>query len=297
MFKMTRLCLILVLLSALIVPSFAPSAQEQPERLRVQVFSSRPHDPAAFTQGLLIHNGFFYESTGLYGQSSLRKVDMQTGAVLQQVALAPEFFAEGLALVDGRLIQLTWREQIAFVYDLETFEPVGAFSYEGEGWGLCYDAELDALYMSNGSHILAVRDPQTFAVLHQIEVWLDGVPVRSLNELECVDDSIYANIWFSDQIVRIDKYSGQVTAIIQADDLLTPEERLAAGQAGVLNGIAYDPQSERFFITGKLWPSVFEVAFAPFSPANGSTPLSNPAATPPPFRYRLGGLDKPSEVR
>lgn len=275
MSRITRLWLILALLAILSLASLSLSAQEppeRPERLQVKILSIRPHDPTAFTQGLLIHNGFFYESTGLYGQSTLRKVDMQTGEVLQQIALAPEFFAEGLALVGERLIQLTWREQVAFVYDLETFERLETFTYIGDGWGLCYDAESDALYMSDGSHILTVRDPQTFEVRRQIEVILDDVPIHNLNELECVGDSIYANIWFSDQILRIDKQTGQITAIIEASNLLTPEERTAAGHGAVLNGIAYDAETERFFITGKLWPWMFEVEFVPELPQTYRTP-------------------------
>jgi glutamine cyclotransferase len=272
MSRKLRLWLIFALLLALTLPLRSPHAQRQPERLRVQIHSVRPHDPSAFTQGLLIHDGFFYESTGLYGQSTLRKVDMQTGEVLQQLSLPVEFFAEGLALVGERLIQLTWQEQVAFVYDLETFERRETFTYIGEGWGLCYDQETDKLYMSNGSHVLYVRDPETFRVLRQLEIVLDDVPIRNLNELECVGDSIYANIWFSDQILRIDKQTGRITAIIDASNLLTPEEREAVGRAGTLNGIAYDPESERFFLTGKLWQWLFEVDFVPELPENYVTP-------------------------
>jgi glutamine cyclotransferase len=272
MSRKLRLWLIFALLLALTLPLRSPRAQTQPERLRVQIHSIRPHDPSAFTQGLLIHDGFFYESTGLYGQSTLRKVDMQTGEVLQQLSLPAEFFAEGLALVGERLIQLTWQEQVAFVYDLETFERRETFTYIGEGWGLCYDQETDELYMSNGSHVLYVRDPETFGAVRQLEVVLDDVPIRNLNELECVGDSIYANIWFSDQILRIDKQTGRITAIIDASNLLTPEEREAVGRAGTLNGIAYDAETERFFLTGKLWQWLFEVDFVPELPENYVTP-------------------------
>jgi glutamine cyclotransferase len=275
MLKRVRYGLLIVLIAALTAPWLMPSAQEasdRPERLRVQIRSIRPHDPSAFTQGLLVHNGFFYESTGQYGASRLRKVDMHTGEVLQQIALSPDFFGEGLALVGERLIQITWREQVAFVYDLETFEPLETFTYVGEGWGLCYDAEGDALYMSNGSHFLYVRDPKTFEERRRLEIILDGVPIRNLNELECVGDSIYANIWFSDQILRIDKHTGRITAIIDASNLLTPEERQAVGMSGTLNGIAYDAENERFFITGKLWMWLFEVDFVPELPETYVTP-------------------------
>lgn len=275
MFRKMRLWLLLTLLLALTMPMRFSSAQtesEQPERLRVQILSVRPHDPTAFTQGLLIHNGFFYESIGLYGQSGLRKVDMRTGEVLQQLSLSDEFFAEGLALVGERLIQLTWREQVAFVYDLDTFERRETYTYIGEGWGLCYDQETDKLYMSNGSHVLHVRDPETFQELARLEISLDDVPIRNLNELECVGDSIYANIWFSDQILRIDKQTGRITAIIDASNLLTPEEREAAGRSATLNGIAYDVETGHFFITGKLWQWIFEVDFVPELPENYITP-------------------------
>ncbi|MCS6871763.1 MAG: glutaminyl-peptide cyclotransferase [Anaerolineae bacterium] len=276
MVKTTRLWLLFALSIALtlpLLPLLAQEPTEPPERLQVKILSIRPHDPMAFTQGLLIHNGFFYESTGLYGQSTLRKVDMGSGEVLQQFDLPAEFFAEGLALVGKRLIQLTWRERTAFVYDLETFEPLAIFTYDGEGWGLCYDTEADELYMSDGSHILTVRDPQTFKVQRRVEVILDDVPIRNLNELECVGDSVYANIWFSDQILRIDKQTGRITAIIEAGNLLTPEERETANKRGaVLNGIAYDPETERFFVTGKLWQWMFEVEFVPKLPEDYLTP-------------------------
>ncbi|MBO9310139.1 MAG: glutaminyl-peptide cyclotransferase [Chloroflexi bacterium] len=273
MARQLRLWLSLALLVALTPPLRSLHAQTPPpERLRVQIHSVRPHDPSAFTQGLLIHNGFFYESTGLHGRSTLRKVDMRTGEVLQQLNLPARFFAEGLALVGERLIQLTWQEQVAFVYDLETFEQRETFTYTGEGWGLCYDQEADELYMSDGSHVLYVRDPETFSVVRQLEIVLDDVPIRNLNELECVGDSIYANIWFSDQILRIDKRTGRITAIIDASNLLTPEERKAIGSSGTLNGIAYDAETKRFFLTGKLWQWIFEVDFVPELPESYVTP-------------------------
>ncbi len=275
MMKSTRLLPIIALFALIALPFLALTAQEapdQPEQLRVQILSVRRHDPEAYTQGLLVHNGFFYESTGLYGKSTLRKVDMLTGEVLQQSALEPEFFGEGLAKVGDRLIQITWQEQVAFVYDLETFDKLSAFTYIGEGWGLCYDEADDQLYMSNGSHILFVRDPETFQEVRRLEILRDGDYVRNLNELECVGDSIYANVWFSDEILRIDKQTGRITAVIDAANLLTPEEREAIGSWGTLNGIAYDAEAERFFITGKLWPWLFEVQFVPELPEGYLTP-------------------------
>ncbi len=221
-----------------------------------ELLTTRPHDPTAFTQGLILYNGSLYESTGLYGQSSLREVDPATGTVIRQIPLAELYFAEGLERVEDRLIQITWQEQIAFVYDIATFTQIKTFTYEGEGWGLCYDGT--ALYMSNGSDQLTVRDPDTFVVRQTIPVTLDGQPVVRLNELECVGSTIFANIWQTDTIVQIDKVTGQVVASIQADGLLTPEE---AAAADVLNGIVYLPATDTFLITGKLWPAMFEVRF------------------------------------
>lgn len=232
------------------VPAFLP-----------RVIAAIPHDPEAFTQGFLIHEGRLFESTGRYGESTLREVDLATGEVLRSVAVPEEYFAEGLALVDDRLIQLTWKEGEALVYDLETFEQVDTFTYEGEGWGLCYDGE--SLWMSDGSPTLFQRDPATFELLGEVEVTYQGQPVAQLNELECVDGIIYANIWQTDFIVQIDPTNGAVVGVISALNLLRPQERAALAPGAVLNGIAYNPETETFFITGKLWASMFEVEFVP----------------------------------
>ena len=223
-----------------------------------EVLATYPHDPGAFTQGLLLEDGRFYESTGLYGESSLREVVPETGEVLREVELAPELFAEGLTLVDDRLIQLTWRAGVALVYNADTFEQTDTFSYEGEGWGLCYDGE--ELVMSDGSATLTRRDPETFALLGTIAVKLNGNPVEMLNELECVGDSVYANIWQSDTIVKIAD-DGSVVQEIDASSLLTNAERAQLDPNAVLNGIAYDPDTEIFYLTGKLWPELFAVRF------------------------------------
>jgi glutaminyl-peptide cyclotransferase len=223
-------------------------------------------------QGLVLYDGVFYESDGQYGKSNLRKVEPETGDVLQQVDVPAEYFAEGLALVDDRLIQITWKEGKAFVYNRDTFEQTDTFDYTGEGWGLCYDGEQ--LYMSDGTDTLTIRDPQTFEKTGELKVMLEGGPLSLytfqgspldlLNELECVGDDIYANIWQTDLIVRIDKISGNVTGVIYGGNLLSQEERLTLyTQGGVLNGIAYDPEDETFYITGKLWPKVFKVHFVP----------------------------------
>jgi glutamine cyclotransferase len=231
------------------------------ESLVPHIFAKMPHDTGSFTEGLLWDNGTLYESAGEYGTSDVRQVDPQTGKVLRRMPLAPQYFGEGLALVDTHLIQLTWKENTAFVYDRDTFNPVGLFTYEGVGWGLCYDGH--SLYMSNGSSSIAVRDPKTFAVVRQIPVTLDGEPVANLNELECVGDRLYANVWLTDNIVKIDKTSGRVLARIDAAGLLTPQEIEAAGNGAVLNGIAYNPERQTFYITGKYWTWMFEVRFVP----------------------------------
>lgn len=239
-------------------PAAAASPADVPERLTAKVLSVRPHDAEAFTQGLLLHGGALFESTGLYGSSSLREVDPTTGTVKRKLSLPGRYFAEGLAAVDDRLIQLTWKEEKAFVYQLSDFKPAGELRYDGEGWGLCFDGRR--LVMSDGSDRLTFRDAQTFAVLGEVHVTSAGKPVDALNELECVDGAVYANVWETDDILRIDPASGKVTAVIDASGLLTPGERR---RADVLNGIAWDPQRKTFLITGKLWPKLFEVTFVP----------------------------------
>jgi glutaminyl-peptide cyclotransferase len=229
-----------------------------PERLVPRVVSIFPHDSTAYTQGLLWHQGSLYESTGLYGASRLRRVDPETGAVLQEVALAPRYFGEGLALAGDRLIQITWQEGKAFVYDRETFQRVGELGYTGEGWGLCWDGER--LVMSDGSDRLTFRDPRTFEAVGSVRVTRSGRPVRFLNELECVGGSVYANVWQSEEILKIDPATGRVVAVVDASNLLLPQERVGLD---VLNGIAWNPETGTFFLTGKLWPKTFEVRFEP----------------------------------
>jgi len=241
-------------------PLASPGAEGTAERLRVKVLSVRPHDPTAYTQGLVWDHGTLYESAGLYSTSSLRQVDPRTGRVLRRVDVPPAFFAEGLAQVGNRLLQLTWREGVAFQYDARTFQRVGEFRYEGEGWGLCDDGHR--LVMSDGSDHLGFRDRHTFALLGGVDVRLDGRPATELNELECVGNAIYANVWRTDHILRIDPATGRVTALIDASGLLDPPEQ---EKADVLNGIAYDPDKKTFYITGKLWPKMFEVVFVPAS--------------------------------
>lgn len=235
-----------------------PATPAQAEALRVRVLRKYPHDPEAFTQGLIWHEGVMYESTGQYGRSSLRKVRLEDGEVLQQRKIDPGLFGEGLARVGNRLFQLTWRAGLALVSDSETLEESAKLSYRGEGWGLCYDGA--ALVMSDGSSILEFRDPESMEVIREVSVLKDGHPVSQLNELECVGSEIYANVWKRNEILRIDAKTGKVTGSVDASGLLTRIESL---RADVLNGIAYKPDSKTFLITGKLWPHLFEVELLP----------------------------------
>lgn len=232
-----------------------------PQLLVPNVIEERVHDPACYTQGLLLFEGSLYESCGLYGESTLREVDPETGEALREVDVPEQYFAEGLERVDDRLIQITWQEQDALVYDLETFEVVDTFNYEGEGWGLCYDGEY--LYMSDGSSFITIRDAETFDVVDRGLVTFMGQMVDELNELECAGDYIYSNVWRSDMIFQIDKHNGNIVGIINAEALLDPEVKAGLGNQQVLNGIVWQPESETFLITGKQWPALFEVTFEP----------------------------------
>jgi len=203
------------------------------ERLRVRVLAAYPHDPGAYTQGLLWHEGALYESTGQYGQSRLRRVDLQSGEILAERALPDEIFGEGLARVDDRLVQLSWREGRAWSYTLAGFELRAEWTYAGEGWGLCYDGAR--LWMSDGSDRLVERDPTTFDPLRDMAVTMAGQPASRLNELECAEGWIYANVYQSDWILRIDPQSGEVRGLIDASGLLAVSEREGVD---VLNGIA-----------------------------------------------------------
>lgn len=235
------------------------------ELLVPEVISERPHDVNAFTQGFELVDGSIYESTGRYGESTLREVDPLTGEVIRSVEVPDEFFAEGLTLVEDRLLQLTWREGTVFAYALDSFEPLETYeNYDTEGWGMCYDGA--AVYTSDGSNAITVRDAETLEAVNTLPILFQGQPVTNLNELECVGDTIYANVWQTDLIIRIDKHDGRIEAVINAAGLLTPEERAALASGATLNGIAYDAENETFLLTGKLWPKVFEVQFVQYVP-------------------------------
>lgn len=220
--------------------------------------ASHPHDPHAFTQGLLISDGTLFESTGQYGHSSVRRVNLETGQIEQITHLPDYYFGEGLALVGARLYQLTWKAGVALVYDRDSLERVGRFNYSGQGWGLTYDGQ--DLIMSNGSATLKRIDPNDFSVIDTIDVREEDRPVERLNELEYINGEIWANIWFADRIVRIDPASGQVIGSLDARALKASLP--AGGSPDVLNGIAWDASTRKLYLTGKYWPRLFKITLA-----------------------------------
>jgi glutamine cyclotransferase len=220
------------------------------------VKNSYPHDPKAFTQGLFFKDGFLYESTGRPGESSVRKVELSSGKVLRQADLAPELFGEGIAEVGNDIVGLTWTSQVGHVFDLKTFRLKRRFSYKGEGWGLASGA--GKVYMSDGSAFIRVLTPAMNEV-RRFEVKADGKALERLNELEWVDGELFANVWGEDIIARIDPATGKVTGWIDLRPLLPAEKRGTASPDAVLNGIAYDSKRRRLFVTGKLWPTLFEI--------------------------------------
>jgi glutaminyl-peptide cyclotransferase len=224
-----------------------------------RVVNAYPHDPAAYTQGLIYRDGMLYESTGLNGRSSLRKVRLETGEVIQQRRVEQAHFAEGLAEWKGQLIQLTWQSNLAFVYDKNSFEPRRTLSYPGEGWGLTHDGEQFVL--SDGTDRLRFLDSDTFREIRRVSVSDRGTPVRDLNELEYVRGEVYANVWHTDRIARISPQTGAVVRWIDLRGLMSAGYRL--DPEAVLNGIAHDATNNRLFVTGKLWPRLFEIQIVP----------------------------------
>jgi glutaminyl-peptide cyclotransferase len=221
----------------------------------LHVVRSHPHDRSAYTQGFLFRDGYFYESTGLYGRSSVRRVEVETGEVVARHDLPREYFGEGLAALDGLLYQLTWREQTGFIYHVETLEPLGTFRYEGEGWGLTTDGSH--LIMSDGTYRLRFLDPTSFQVVHTLEVRDGERLVGRLNELAWVQGEVWANVWQTDEIARIDPATGRVLGWLDVAGLVSRWDRLRGAE--VANGIAYDSLTQRTWVTGKRWPRVFEV--------------------------------------
>jgi len=225
------------------------------------VKNTYPHDPQAFTQGLFYRDGHLYESTGQYGRSTIRKVELKTGKVLQKADLPAEVFGEGSTAVGNHLVGLTWTSQVGYVFDLKTFKLKQSFKYEGEGWGLASDAKH--LYMSDGSSFIRILDPKTMKELRRVQVMAEGRPVERLNELEMVDGELYSNVWGSELIARIDPASGKVLGVIDLTGLLPREQRGTTEVDAVLNGIAWDSKGKRLFVTGKLWPKLFEIELVP----------------------------------
>jgi glutamine cyclotransferase len=246
-------------LTALVLATAAPGCGRAHEGAAYHVVTRVPHDTAAYTQGLVYAGGVIYESTGLYGQSQIRRVNRTTGEVETAVRLAPDRFGEGLTLLHGRLYQLTWQSMVGYVYDAATLTPLDSFRYEGEGWGLTTDGT--ALIMSDGTARLRFLDPATFAVVREVTVRDHGSPLSALNELEYVDGVLFANVYQSDWIVRVDPDSGTVLEWIDLQGLLPEGDR--APNTDVLNGIAFDPASGNLLLTGKRWPWLFEVALTP----------------------------------
>ncbi|HET8772273.1 MAG TPA: glutaminyl-peptide cyclotransferase [Thermoanaerobaculia bacterium] len=220
-----------------------------------EVVRTFPHDPTAFTQGLVFHEGGLLESTGIAGRSSLRRVELETGRILKVTYVPAPHFSEGMTVLGGRIYQLNWQGGRGFVYDLRTLEKTGELSYEGEGWGLTHDGE--SLFLSDGTSTIRVVDPATFTVKRTIAVTSGGKPVDRLNELEFVKGEILANVWQTDRIARIDPKDGRVTGWIDLSGLSSTGD--SNNPDAVLNGIAYDPAGDRLFVTGKLWPKLFEI--------------------------------------
>jgi glutamine cyclotransferase len=223
-----------------------------------------PHDPAAFTQGLAYRGGFLYEGTGLNGRSSLRKVRLETGEVVQRVDLAAEFFGEGITFFGNRILQLTWQSQTGFVYDATDFRLLRKFSYPGEGWGLATSG--NEIFMSDGSAEIRILDGSTLHEKRRLKVHYGTTPITQLNELEFVEGELFANVWQTDRIARISPQTGKVVGWVDLKGLLGPMYTLEPG--AVLNGIAYDAQGKRLFVTGKLWPSLFEIQLVRKTQAN-----------------------------
>lgn len=246
-------------LLALGLTACEPGASAQEVEVWIpEVVATYPHDSNAFTQGLLFHEGDLYESTGLReGRSSLRRVDLESGRVLQIEPTGRDLFAEGLALVGDRLYQLTWQAGMAIVYDLDSFDRLQTFRYAGQGWGLTWDGEQ--LIMSDGTPTLRFIDPDDFSVKRTVTVTDNGAPKADLNELEYIDGEVWANIWFEDRIARIDPDDGRIVGWIDMSQVYPAERR---DPDAVVNGIAWDPESDRIFVTGKLWPAIFEVRFS-----------------------------------
>ena len=230
-----------------------------PSYYSFNVLTTHPHDNSAFTQGLVFHDGLLYEGTGLYGRSSLRIAELSTGDIIEQVDLPDDYFGEGMTIMGDRVYQVTWKENTGFVYSMDDLTEIRSFSYSGEGWGLTHDGSH--LILSNGSSTLSFLDPETFQVVRTVDVTYEDAPVPDLNELEYVDGLVYANVWQLDQIVIIDPDDGATVGWIYLAGI---EDHLGSIEGiDVLNGIAYNSETGRLMVTGKLWPNIFEIELIP----------------------------------
>lgn len=255
---MKRLFRILPLLFCAVALSACSASAQNVKTYGYKVEEALPHDVASYTQGLFFHDGELYESAGQYGESSFRKVDLKTGRVLQRMNFEGRYFAEGSCVLNGRLYVLTWQEKECFVYDIKTWNRLGTLRYLGEGWGLTTDGK--SLIMSDGTSTITFRNPETFAVERSVSVMLRGQKVLYLNELEYIKDEIWANVYGTDQIVRIDPATGVVRAVVNLRGILP--QNLRKPRTDVLNGIAYDPRSGAVYVTGKYWPKMYRITLA-----------------------------------
>ena len=247
-----------IILACAPAPASSIAAQRKPAPVQsYKVVATFPHDTSSFTQGLVFaSDGQLYESTGLEGESTLRRVDIATGQTLQKIDVPSQYFAEGLAMVGDELLQLTWRHKLGFVYDRKTFKQKRTFSYKTEGWGIAYDGTSN-LVMSDGSDTLTFLEPKSLAVTKTLRVMDAGRPVSNLNELEWIEGEIWANIWMTDRIARISPRTGEVNAWIDLSSLYPVSQRMPP--ADVMNGIAYDKATRRIYITGKKWPRLYQI--------------------------------------
>ncbi|MBE2221636.1 MAG: glutaminyl-peptide cyclotransferase [Anaerolineae bacterium] len=242
--------------TAVPIPTETTATSTSPVIYTYEIINSYPHDPNAFTQGLIYVDDVLYEGTGRNGQSSLREVDLETGVVQNSSTIPEQYFGEGITVFNDKIYQLTWKNQTGFIYDQDSFELLGTFSYPTEGWGLTHDGEQ--LIMSDGTNNLYFLDPDTLEIKNKIPVFDEnGNPVMLLNELEYINGDVYANVWQTNRIARINPTTGQVTAWIDLTGILSPD--LLTQPVDVLNGIAYDAENGRLFVTGKLWPTLFEI--------------------------------------
>jgi|SRR5687767_9314602 len=237
------------------LPTNKPTENAVVPKHGYEVVSIYPHDSSAFTQGLIFADGKLYEGTGQEGYSSLRQVELKTGRVSKKVDVPEPYFGEGITLLNGKIYQLTWQHGVGFIYDAQKLERTGQFNYGGEGWGITTDGQ--SLIISDGSHQLKFLDPDSFRVTKTIAVFDGKTRVDKLNELEYVNGEIYANVWHDERIAMIDPQNGRVTGWIDLTGLLQPGA--VQDTEGVLNGIAYDQSGNRLFVTGKLWPHLFEI--------------------------------------